>query len=1016
MATLEEVVTQVQNLQAQLQESRRREEDLNARAQILQGQGAMQATLEEMVNTHRAILDATRKPEKKLTLVDNRGLAKPSNYDGTADFLQWKIRLEAFVSSVHADFEKAMQWGEDEADPISEASMTAEFGATNPAQEEIPDLAAKDAQLYAVLQTLCEKEAFTLVRSAGKGHGLEAWRRLCKRYDPSTGGTRRALLKSVLSPNKCSKVEEPSAAVENWEDQVRQYENRRKADGTRPTLDEDIKISILEPICPTEVERHLQLNQARFADYQEVRKELSTCLETRIGLRLKAGAPYNPDPNGPGPMDIGALDKKGKKCHNCGKLGHFAADCATKGANSQASPGGKKGNAKGNKGGKGSGKPSKGGGKGKNKGSKGKGKAMGNVEGGKEEESRPARTDRSGRSDDRLDNRLVDALRNLPVGGAHGLHDSGSGSAGDGAVDVMMRLIEENYRLRDELRNQQRMPVRVPSKSPLPAPSRRNKKDEKWKKGKMGDDDERPPRPPRRERSRSREEPRGRPQERRHWERFREPRDETSERELVDRTAKSKASARAPSSDEGGDVDEPKSKKKGFEEDKKTDEDKKAVVKKKPRAPSAPIDTSATRPAEPKHPPKARSTLSNQLLLEADKEEDEEKKRELERQRKELNGRTPRTSVQITEDNMHDQSFHDSRYYSDIARGRPRHLAWKDEKNRRRAILERRKGVKDRARERLDLDQEWHEKHYRANTGRKKEDVDALGAKMETVLFPKDEEEVLAKPAEKKKKKGPRVRGKDYYVRKNAACRLRKKAEKEKSTETVKDSDEEGEDYDEDEDAKSGDEADEPDDDGEPEEEEEEPPEEEPPKKKKKRNLNSFCALQSFCAPPGGSPGERHVLEERNGWRRIEVNLDTGAAATAIPADLDLKGYHVSPPHDVSYKTASAESLADEGGVVLKGTDAMGMAKVLEGRVTGVHRTLAHLRPVRLERARTSMVEPLTKTQAKIQKKRMRLEKSKGKWWQRDHLRILRTKKSKSTEQRAMWSIAAGAFTAKGPE
>ncbi|CAK9035105.1 unnamed protein product [Durusdinium trenchii] len=222
----------------------------------------MQTALQEMVSTQKAILEASKKPDKKLTLVDNRGLAKPSNFDGNSDFLQWKIRLESFVESVHGDFGQAMAWAEDETDPISNASdsMKAEFGEETPEQETIPDLESKDAQLYAVLQTLCEKEAFTLVRSAGKGKGLEAWRRLCKRFDPSTGGRRRALLRSVLNPNRCNKVEELSAAVENWEDQV---------------------------------ERHLQLNQARFADYFEVRKELSTYLETRIGLKLKSGGGHS---------------------------------------------------------------------------------------------------------------------------------------------------------------------------------------------------------------------------------------------------------------------------------------------------------------------------------------------------------------------------------------------------------------------------------------------------------------------------------------------------------------------------------------------------------------------------------------------------------------------------------------------------------------------------------------------------------------------------------------------------
>ena len=133
-------------------------------------------------------MEASKKTDKKLTLVDNRGLAKPNNYDGSADFLQGKIRLEAFVESVHSDFGKAMACAEDETDLISNAALAAEFGAVSPAQETIPDLEAKDSQLYAVLQTLCEKEAFTLVRSSGKGKGLESWRRLCKRYDPDAAG------------------------------------------------------------------------------------------------------------------------------------------------------------------------------------------------------------------------------------------------------------------------------------------------------------------------------------------------------------------------------------------------------------------------------------------------------------------------------------------------------------------------------------------------------------------------------------------------------------------------------------------------------------------------------------------------------------------------------------------------------------------------------------------------------------------------------------------------------------
>ena len=554
MATLEQIAAQLVTLRNELNESRRREEDLNNRLQAVQSTGAMQAALQEMVNTQKAILEASKKPDKKLTLVDNRGLAKPSNFDGNSDFLQWKIRLEAFVESVHGDFGQAMAWAEDETDPISNASMNAEFGETTPAQETIPDLESKDAQLYAVLQTLCEKEAFTLVRSAGKGKGLEAWRRLCKRFDPSTGGRRRALLRSVLSPNRCNKVEELSAAVENWEDQVRQYENRRKADGSRPTLDEDIKISILESICPVEVERHLQLNQARFADYLEVRKELSTYLETRIGLKLKSGGGHSSsDYNGPQPMDIGALaggdKKKSATCHNCSKLGHFKSECWAPGggkANSKGTskgkgpkgsppsgPKGSKGSPKGKGGSKGGGKKGgkKGSGKGKGKG----GKAIGSVEAEKEPEGeeqagswdaagwdegdsgwygdwtedpgsnpegnslvlgalhrtrsnmgskRPASKKEESKEAQKkpsydkvhLGMDLAAAMKRVTSAdfgrtvaegqGKSSVADSGAGSSGDRSVDVMMRLIEENYKLRDQLKRQEEKETRGRSRSP----------------------------------------------------------------------------------------------------------------------------------------------------------------------------------------------------------------------------------------------------------------------------------------------------------------------------------------------------------------------------------------------------------------------------------------------------------------------------------------------------------------------------------------------------------------------
>ncbi|CAE7245381.1 unnamed protein product [Symbiodinium sp. CCMP2592] len=353
--TAEAVAAELQALRNELLESRRREDELNNRVQALQTGGhGLQEAMAALAAVQRETLERARAREEKVTLVDNKGLAKPDKFGrhgSEGSFLQWKVRLETFILSVHKDLEQPLAYAEDCDEQLTATKLKALFGPTTPAVEHIPGLEEKDAQLHAVLQTLCEGEAFTLVRSAGRGAGLEAWRKLHRRYDPSTGGRRRALLRSVLAPQKCQRIEDLSSAIELWEEAVRQFEARRRPDGTRAQLDEDIKVAVLEAMCPSDLEKHLQLSRHRLTTYEEVRGELASYLETRLGAKVQLSLPgASKDDQGPAPMDVGAFDKgKGKKgkdkgkgkggkaaggkqketreCHNCGKVGHLAANC-----------------------------------------------------------------------------------------------------------------------------------------------------------------------------------------------------------------------------------------------------------------------------------------------------------------------------------------------------------------------------------------------------------------------------------------------------------------------------------------------------------------------------------------------------------------------------------------------------------------------------------------------------------------------------------------------------------------
>ena len=159
------------------------------------------------------------------------------------------------------------------------AQIRAEFGPGG-AQEEVDGLENKIAQVYTGLQTLLENESFSIIRNILKGNDLEGCRKLATRYDPATGARKKSLLKrilTILTPER-QKLSDLAAYLEQWMELVRRYEERRGSGG-RNELPDDIKISILENICPLELEKHLQLHRQRLDTFEDDYEEIASYLE-----------------------------------------------------------------------------------------------------------------------------------------------------------------------------------------------------------------------------------------------------------------------------------------------------------------------------------------------------------------------------------------------------------------------------------------------------------------------------------------------------------------------------------------------------------------------------------------------------------------------------------------------------------------------------------------------------------------------------------------------------------------
>ena len=139
-------------------------------------------------------------------------------------------------------------------------------------------------QMHTALMALTSYEANDIVADSRK-NPLEAWPRLQKRYDPTTGERKRNLLRTIISPGRCSLLE-LQAGIERWESYVSCYEKKMK-----DKLDDEIKLAGLGSLVPEELEKHLILNSNHLRTFEDARLEVVTCVEAKFGLRIRDSKP-----------------------------------------------------------------------------------------------------------------------------------------------------------------------------------------------------------------------------------------------------------------------------------------------------------------------------------------------------------------------------------------------------------------------------------------------------------------------------------------------------------------------------------------------------------------------------------------------------------------------------------------------------------------------------------------------------------------------------------------------------
>ena len=137
-----------------------------------------------------------------------------------------------------------MDWAEERSGaPISDHDAQSKFA------DKLALLSRVEESLYSNLNSFTEGEAFNLASNTTAGKGLEAFRKLCHRFNPKTAGRRTNIIASLTNPPQV-KLDDLGSALEIWEEQVRQYESRRGRNGEEMKLDDDIKIGAIMQMVP----------------------------------------------------------------------------------------------------------------------------------------------------------------------------------------------------------------------------------------------------------------------------------------------------------------------------------------------------------------------------------------------------------------------------------------------------------------------------------------------------------------------------------------------------------------------------------------------------------------------------------------------------------------------------------------------------------------------------------------------------------------------------------------------
>ena len=226
-------------------------------AMIQQQQTAMEA----MLNNERGRSAAQAQG------INEKYCKRAESFNGEQAWRGWSFQFKSTTKTANEAAYHEIETAEKEEKEIDDVlSLSEEEGSLS-------------SGIFNILGTLVKGELLQMLHTSGFS-GLEAWRKLSKRYSPTTPMRGMQLMMAAINPGKAKGLEEVMIHIDRWEAKVLALSR-----DFNELPGEKLRAAILISMLPPDLQHALIQQADKIEDYKSTRDRVATIVEAKLALK-----------------------------------------------------------------------------------------------------------------------------------------------------------------------------------------------------------------------------------------------------------------------------------------------------------------------------------------------------------------------------------------------------------------------------------------------------------------------------------------------------------------------------------------------------------------------------------------------------------------------------------------------------------------------------------------------------------------------------------------------------------